>query len=194
MQKMSYKIELPWPELRPLFRYINEIMGCKCFPDLLELGIYPNAKEITESLAAYSAARKYGKKLFPFEDRKTSMISVGDGASPRTAAMFAFRSAWQCYSIDPNLKHKANWKRIKRLVVMPNKIEDLAGGHFCKLVLAAVHSHAPLDVACEKFTADKRMVVAIPCCVPQVRERPPDIEYIDKGIWSPENKVQIWID
>ncbi|GEM_PF-1259507 len=35
---MSYKIEAPWAELRPLFRYINEILGCSCFPDLLERG------------------------------------------------------------------------------------------------------------------------------------------------------------
>lgn len=191
---MSYKIEVPWPELRPLFRYIDEIMGCRCFPDLLELGIYPNAKEITESMAAYSAARKYGKKYFDLKDPDVHMVAVADGASPRTAALFAFRSAWQCCSIDPNLRRKMRWNGIYRLDLFNEKIEDVEDQHTGKLVIAAVHSHAPLNVACEKLTADKRMVIAIPCCVKQTRERPPDIEYVDKGIWSPENKVQIWID
>ena len=187
-----YKIEAPWPELRPLMRYINELWACKCFPDLHQLGLYPNAKELTESAAAYNALRSKAR-VFDLGDPDVTLISVADGNTPRTAALFAFRSAWDCISIDPRLK-RVTWSTIERLACWKAKVEDCIHHHYHKLVIVAVHSHAPLDVVCEKFTADQRVVVAMPCCVPQRRERPPDLEYVDKGIWSPQNKMLVWID
>ena len=188
---MTYKMEAPWPELRPLFRYINELWNCKCFPDLHLLGLFPNAKELTESMAAYNALRSK-VRAFDLGDPEVTLIAVADGSTPRTAALFAFRTAWQCISIDPRLK-KLGWD-VRRLTCWALRVEDCAPMHFGKLAIVAVHSHAPLDVVCEKFTAEQRVVVAMPCCVSQVRERPPDIEYWDRGVWSPENKIKIWKD
>jgi len=157
---------------------------------MLALKLFPNAKELTESVAAYNAVRK--TRLFQLNDPSVTLISVGDGCTPRTAAMFAFRSAWRCWSVDPRLR--SDWSAVQRLHVKPQRVEDCEPMHTDKLVIVAVHSHAPLDVACQKFTAEQRVVIAIPCCVPQERERPPDFEYVDKGIWSPQNKVMVWID
>ncbi len=189
---MAYKIEVPWPELKLLFRYINDIMGCACFPDLLELKLFPNAKEITESCAVHRALR-YKVRHFDLRDPEVTFIAVGDGNTPRTGALMAFRSKWNCISIDPRLK-QVSWPSIERLACWRDKVEDCGPIHVGKLVIAAVHSHAPLDVACEKFTADERIVIAMPCCKKQVRERPPDIRYVDKGIWSPMNEMLIWKD
>lgn len=189
---MAYRIEAPFSELRPLFRYLNEFVQCRCAPDLLALGIYPNAKEISESLSAYSALRSKAR-VFDLGDPEVVLIAVADGCTPRTAAMFAFRTAWACISIDPRLR-RTDWPTIQRLTCWDMKVEDCEPVHFKKLVIVAVHSHAPLDVVCEKFTADERVVVAIPCCVKQERERPPDREYVDKGIWSPKNTIKIWKD
>lgn len=36
-------------------RYINEFIRLRGAPDLLALGVFPNAKEITETMAAWSA-------------------------------------------------------------------------------------------------------------------------------------------
>src|SRR5579872_7431860 len=43
----------------PALRYLNEFTKLKCAPDLLAWGLFPNAKEITESLGAYNAIRKH---------------------------------------------------------------------------------------------------------------------------------------
>ena len=74
-----------------VFRHIDELIGCACFPDLLERKFFPNGKEITESAAAYHYVRWHLPR-FALRDPDIAMVSVGDGHTPRTAAMFAFRS------------------------------------------------------------------------------------------------------
>jgi hypothetical protein len=179
-------------------RYINEMMTCSCFPDLLRLKIFPNGKEITESCSAYNFFRQYYKE-FDFSDPDVTIISVGDGCTPRTAGLFAFRSNWECISIDPNLKWSNTSSydftaKVKRLTCIRERIEGCKNIHFKKLALVHVHSHASLEISCNKFTADKRIVLAMPCCVPQVRERLPDFSYVDESIWSPQNKINVWYD
>ena len=188
-----FQINAPWSDLQRLFRYINEAFGLSCLPDLMEHKIYPNAKELTESMAAYDVARNK-VPVFDLGDPEVTMIAVADGRSPRTAAMFAFRTAWQCASVDPNLKVKESYNRIRRLTLYPVRIEEFPASHYKKLFIAAVHSHAPLDVVCDRLTADLRVVMAMPCCVAQERERPPDLEYYDFGVWSPKNKIRVWVD
>ncbi|MBU4001349.1 MAG: hypothetical protein KKB94_03425, partial [Proteobacteria bacterium] len=52
------------------------------------------------------------------------VVAIADGTSPRAAALFAMRSKWNCYSIDPRLKSKGSWSSIKRLKLIPKKVED----------------------------------------------------------------------
>lgn len=87
------------------FRYVDEFLGLRCAPELLEMRLFPNGKEITESMSAYSAARKYVSCLpgFALNDPNVSVICVGDGHQPRTATLFAMRTAWSTYSVDPLL-------------------------------------------------------------------------------------------
>lgn len=174
-------------------KYINEMMGCSCFPDLLSFKIFPDGKEITESCGAYNFFRNPQKEHFELGDPSVSVIVVGDGCTPRTASLFAFRSAWTCISIDPNLKWK-NRGRVSRLFCIQKKVEDVKSFHFDKLVLIHVHSHARLEDSVSKFTANKRIVLSMPCCVAQIRERTPDHSYIDNSVWSPHNKIDVWFD
>ena len=184
---------IQWKQIKPMFRHINGIMANACFPDMLATKVYPNAKELTESAAAFDVVRNK-MPVFALNDPGVTLIAVADGSTPRTAAMFAFRTRWNCISIDPNLNHKEWENKIKRLTLFRKKIEDVHPMHFPKLVIAAVHSHAPFDLVCERFTADERLAIAIPCCYVQERERPPDLEYVDIGIWSPKNVVKVWWD
>jgi hypothetical protein len=188
------KIPLDYQFVKPFFKYMGELCATSCFPDLLTLKVFPNAKEFTESCAAYNVFRQK-LKLFDLSDKDVTIIAVADGNTPRTATMFAFRSAWQCISIDPRLENVSSWElKVQRLKCISKKIEDVEPMHFPKLAIVAVHSHAPLEVASQKFTASKRVIVSLPCCVKQEIGRPPDKEYIDYGIWSPQNKVKIWIE
>lgn len=179
----------------PSMKHINEFMLLKCAPDLLLGGYFPNVKEITESMAAYDAVRNYGwDKGFRWDDPNIQCFVIGDGRTPRTGALFAYRTKWQVFSIDPQLKTVYSPPFPQRLYVVPRKIEDWA----CMwegdtAVIIAVHSHAPLAIALEKIKARHTLIVAIPCCCGQTIGREPDKEYIDKGILSPKRTVKIWI-
>lgn len=175
----------------PTLRYIEEFVALKCASDMLDLGLFPNAKEITESFACYRAARNF----VPFElsDPDVTVVVVGDGSTPRTAATFAFRSNWKCVSIDPELRAPENWQRsIKRLTCHAKKIEAMGRVKYPKVVIVAPHSHAPLEVALDRFQGKRRHVVAMPCCVRQELNRLPDTKYDDWGIHSPQRAVMVW--
>lgn len=181
---------------KPSKRYFDELVGLTCGPDLLSLGLFPNAKEITESFAAYRAAMKLG---LPLSDPRLEVVVVGDGSTPRTAATFAFRSKWICTSVDPALgKWPKDWEgKVQRLKVAASKIEDWQPARpLGPTLVVAVHSHANLQVALDRVSLLAESitgVIAIPCCVPQTLDgQDPDWEYADWGIWSPQRTVRIW--
>jgi hypothetical protein len=174
-----------------LVKYLGEFIGMSCAPDMLALRLFPNAKEISESFGAYDAVR-YRLQEFKLNDPSVTVIAVGDGNTPRTAATFAFRSKWTCFSVDPNLKGGTlRWSAVKRLHVLPQRIEDV---HIeaDQAIIVAVHSHAKLPAAVASVKANRLAVVSIPCCQPQRLELEPDIQYQDKHIISPERTVKIW--
>lgn len=180
--------------VRHSFRYLSELTQLRCGPDLLALNVFPNAKEVSESFGAFRAAREqlhdYG---FPLGDPRITCVCVGDGVSPRTGATFAFRSAWNCFSVDPALRSK--WqtarKSVDRLEVIPGRIE-CQGFTSDRVVVVAVHSHARLEAALRTIRANRVAVIAIPCCVDQVLPWAPDLEYEDFGILSPRRTVKVW--
>src|SRR5687767_13024693 len=75
---------------KPTTRYFDQLLSLRCVLDLLAHEVFPNAKEITESLAAVRAAFKYSG--LDSGDTSIQVVCVGDGATPRTAATFAFRT------------------------------------------------------------------------------------------------------
>lgn len=177
-------------------RYINEFVRLSCAADILALKLFPNAKEITESMAAYQAVRSHivGRNVEEYGKSDIAAVCVGDGHTPRTAALFAFRTAWMCYSIDPNLR-KTDWC-IKRLICYDTKIEDIVLDlrHFRQVILLMVHSHAGLTTTLKHVLAHRLDVVAIPCCVPMEIPKRHYIGYEDYNIWSPQNTVKVWLD
>lgn len=185
---------------KPSIRYLDEFIRLKCAGDLLNEKLFPNAKEISESMAAYSAVRHIvyqSDGAVKFSDRGIMLYAVGDGVSPRTGALFAYRSAWHCVSIDPKLRSPGCADRLHKLNrgiedFMQAQIPDIA-------IIVCVHSHAKLNRCLQSIKAKTlRIVVAIPCCVPQDIYGPgeqkiaPDVEYEDWGILSPKRTVKIW--
>lgn len=179
-------------------RYLDEITKLKCGPDLLALGIFPNAKEITESFAAFNSVRRQiSSKLC---DENGMCIVIGDGVSPRTGAVTVYRSRWNVYSVDPSmrmntLRATSQNPAIHRLHRIPKRIEDAWGdlkepaSKASFVVILAVHSHAPLEMP---SWLDPELVIAIPCCVPQSLGRQTSFTYEDWGIHSPKRKVHVW--
>lgn len=180
---------------KPSLKYIDELLRMNCASDLLEWKLFPNAKEITESMAAVAAMRahlwRYG---YSPSDKEVTLISVEDGSTPRTAALFAVRTAWQCIAIDPRLRTKPDWNSIDRLTIYSQPIEEC---HFITngpVVLVGVHSHANLRASVQAITSPRLAIVAIPCCVPLTLDTEPDVMYSDYGIASPERTVKVWTD
>lgn len=173
-------------------KYVSRFFKLKAAGDLMNTRYFPNLKELTESMAAFEAVQQ--ARVFAPNDRDVVLVSVADGHKPRTGALFAFRTAWTCYSVDPVLNVPVD--KVQRLYCHKTKIEDFKlNRSYSKLVVVAVHSHAPLEAIDTVLPNwNVRVVVAIPCCFIQELNRPPDMEYKDTGIESEKNNVRVWSD
>jgi hypothetical protein len=171
--------------------YFDEFLRLSCSQDLLKQKIYPKAKEVTESFAAFYAVRNH---ILPdsMHDPGITMVAVGDGFTPRTGATFAFRTKWLCHSVDPVMDDREY--DIERLVVHRKRIEDvrIEGD---TVVVVCVHAHVEPEVIMDSISARQRHWVVIPCCDHDhdtLAGKWPDREYDDYAIWSPKHRVKIW--
>ena len=172
-------------------RYINEFIKLKCASDLLAWGVFPNAKEITESMAMYHAVKNHVP--FNLRDEEINLVVVGDGKSPRTAALFAVMTKWTCYSVDPKMDEKwLSCKEIKRLHAIKSKVEDIHI-EFEKVVIVLPHSHAPIMHVLKHIVGfEERHIVAMPCCVPCLIPGVVGKIYEDENVWSLKNTILIY--
>ncbi|GAB5367160.1 hypothetical protein AAMO2058_001205700 [Amorphochlora amoebiformis] len=128
--------------------YIDEFLMTRCAGDLLDLKLYPNAKEVTESFSMFSAIRKHLKEDFDPKDPSIVCIVVGDGCTPRTAAMISYRTRWTVHSVDPMMKLEGSWsKKVRNLTVYRSPVEEVAipvkaGG---KVLVLCMHTHVTLE-------------------------------------------------
>lgn len=176
--------------------YMNMfVRQSKCAMDMLDRQLFPNAKEITESLGMYFAMKKMLGDDFTNEVKNIfrQIICVGDGRTPRTASTFAFRSLWSCYSVDPMLKDKI-WN-VDRLYCFPQKIKEFKWqDNGLPTTIVCCHSHANIDDVLTSIKARNRSLIVMPCCVNQMPTKAPtpDFDYTDKAVWSPKNRILIW--
>lgn len=190
-------------------RYIDEFIHDSRAPDMLRWKLFPNAKEITESFGAYTAVRKHLD--VDLADTTRAVLCVGDGRVPRTAATFALRSAWTCFSVDPAMKVRwvASFVDGKHMCVIPRvhayraKVLDVGGWRpnaqhvqaFSYCVVVAVHSHASLraSVRVAQLLAPRVSVVSMPCCFRDDMGNA-DVTYDDMNVSSPHRRVYVWKD
>lgn len=180
-------------------QYLSELLSLACGPELLKLRLYPDAKELTESFAAFNAVRKHMGSSFLPDDPTVTVICVGDGSLPRTAALFAFRTKWQCYAVDPQMRQPGvQWGGIDRLQAMTAKIED------CKfsadrVLVVCVHAHVGLEECIAVMDWKKALgIVVMPCCNYYSRltmsdNQTPLAEYYDTGVVSPHRLIRVYL-
>ena len=185
----------------PSSRYFDEALRMNCFVDLFRIGVFPNAKEITESMATYNAVRTHvWGDVFDIKRRDVDVLIVGDGRSPRTGALFAMLSKWRIFSIDPELEgRELQWEcKIRNLKIIGRKIEDCDTFELQRnVILLLVHSHADqyecLDFIRRCGGVENVAVVSIPCCSDlSFHGVPPVHDYHDWGCWSPKRRVMVW--
>ncbi|TDH65287.1 hypothetical protein CCR75_000693 [Bremia lactucae] len=193
-------------------RYLNEFIGkLNCAPELLQHGLYPDAKEITESMALFNAVRRYiepkssnNNSSESSSDKDDGIVVVGDGNTPRTAALFAFRMrGWKCFSVDPAMDKGPNertigWANISNLVTICNKIENVRI-ILRRVIVVLVHAHVALDQALGAVQADRVCgVVTLPCCnwygmQERLFGRYPDLVYDDFSVLSDHREIRLWV-
>lgn len=178
-------------------RYVNRLFKLACFPDIMASKIFPNVKELTESMAAVYAVFTHLNDDVDPADPNVSLVSVGDGSTPRTASLFAFMTKWTCVSVDPKLKQGpwlAQGQPIRRLSLHTARIQDFQMVFDRPLVITAVHSHAPIPATLQSLCSlTARHLVTIPCCTDlSVPDREPDVEYSDPHCWSSQRTVRVY--
>lgn len=83
-------------------KYLDWLCTATCAPQLLQAKLFPNAKEVTETMACFEATTHLGPG-YEWNNPDVTVFVVGDGHKPRTGATFACRTAWNVFSIDPLL-------------------------------------------------------------------------------------------
>ncbi|ETV90763.1 hypothetical protein H310_14501 [Aphanomyces invadans] len=184
-------------------RYLNEFVGkLQCGPQLLQLQIFPDAKEVSESMGLFNAARRF-LDLDGADESIDGIVVVGDGSTPRTAVMFAYRTkGWTCYSVDPEMRLPSDaepvpWDGIEKVVPIRAKIEDIQI-NLRRAIVVLVHAHVTLDQALSSIHAESIVgVLTVPCCnwygnQERLLQRHPDIVYDDFSILSDHREVRVW--
>lgn len=167
-------------------RYIDYFFSLTCAPELMLLKVFPDAKEVTESLSAYRATQR--KLDVKSEDKVIHVIA--DGSTPRTGALFAFLTKWTIFSIDPQMKDAwVTQSAVDRLCCIRDCIENVYLDLPKPDLLVLVHPHVTYELI-RSLYPDTPMIV-IPCCVQWPIEKSVK-NYTDHGIWSPKNEVLIY--
>ena len=85
-------------------RLVDRFLSLDCGHELLRMGLFPNAQEISESMACLQAAIEHLEGVVSLKDADVVAVVVGDGRTPRTAALLAMRTQWTVLSVDPALE------------------------------------------------------------------------------------------
>eukprot|EP00587_Corethron_hystrix_P006571 CAMPEP_0113304572 /NCGR_PEP_ID=MMETSP0010_2-20120614/4540_1 /TAXON_ID=216773 ORGANISM="Corethron hystrix, Strain 308" /NCGR_SAMPLE_ID=MMETSP0010_2 /ASSEMBLY_ACC=CAM_ASM_000155 /LENGTH=347 /DNA_ID=CAMNT_0000158807 /DNA_START=201 /DNA_END=1241 /DNA_ORIENTATION=- /assembly_acc=CAM_ASM_000155 len=173
--------------------YVDRLFSMRCFADIVNLGVFSSAKDVSESMGSIQAATQFGNI-----DKNSTKIGnivlclcIGDGSTPRTAVLVSFmKRGWWTVSIDPNLNQE--WEGtndgVKGMMGYKGKLEDFmtepVETHVPSLkvenpadqktiqhlVLLCVHSHVQfregtrIEFIRKRYSYPRTTLVSIPCC------------------------------
>ena len=173
--------------------YTDILFKLRCASQLLSSNLFPNTKEWEESWGMYQAVKKaVGTQILG--NKRVMLVSVGDGHTPRTAALFACMSRWKCVSIDPCLRLKDYG--IDRLKLVRDKVENVSldyEGDY--LIIVGVHAHISLKDTLRSIRPignTQRHLFFMPCCFQSDLDIRPHDRFQDKHIHSPHNWIEVW--
>lgn len=189
-------------------KYLNRYIRLKASADMQALELFPNLKEIQESFSIFNVIESYILKRDTNIDRNKEnhvlCFVVGDGTTPRTAAVINFMTKWDTISCDPIMRNPAKYAGIKRCEVRTSTGEDLV--HVVKqqveirkydyVFLIFPHSHIPnTNEIYKHFTDEKVWIINMPCCHKKQDDFLPLKEWVsfkDDAVASPENTIKVY--
>lgn len=203
------------PQNHGYSNYVDQLMARHSFVEIAALGLFPSAKDISESMAVLHATAAFavgGDLRVAWRSERVLALAIGDGTTPRTAATACFLTKWDAISIDPLLGDDwtgAEPKGVRRLRGVKGTLDefmasdlparDLAYEH---VVLLCVHSHArfvgasAMPLLQRKFGGAPTTLVALPCCNTFHPDKDvgskPQVEYDDVCVFSAKRKIKVW--
>lgn len=176
---------------RSQLKYVEHFMTTNCAPQLMELKLFPNVKEITETWGCFEASHRL-ETPFEWNNRDVFCIVVGDGHRPRTGATYAFRTVWTVKSIDPEF-HPHRYD-VKRLELYKKRVEDCSidcEGRPTLIVLP--HSHATWQNCLSGIRNwGDLAIIALPCCQKFEIPYTPLANFDDMAILSPCRNISVY--
>lgn len=159
-------------------RYLQRFFSLNSLEEMARYKLFPNIKEITESMSMFCCVMNVIPKLLPEGSwerslEKSHVVVCGDGHTPRTAGLFAFLTKAECYSIDPQMREK-DYSGIRRLDVRRDIIENfkLKIPDDEVVYILMPHSHAPIQETWDSVTAKNKWLITMPCCRHDKLDRP----------------------
>lgn len=121
---------------------------------------------VRQFLVAHGPDHEERDGVLSLRDRRVVVVVVGDGCTPRTAALFAHRSAWRCVSIDPEMKLGPNhaWGDVANLQTMRLPVQRATvsissdselGPEFVVVILWHAHVSLADGLSCLEFDGVK---------------------------------------
>ena len=119
--------------------YIDKVFSLRCFVNLVQLQVFPDAKDISESYGVLQAVIRKGLAPDGVVARGTSTraqekregvlcFCIGDGSTARTATLASFLTNWHAVSVDPGLRPEWAGKEphgVRRLRGYAARFEDV---------------------------------------------------------------------
>ncbi len=211
-----YKAQKTAIKLKTLIPHLNHLdwfwykLQTKQLPSNLMFFLFPNCKEISESVSAFRTVLYYQKLSLTI----CTILVIGDGIKPRTASLFAFGSHPQSFiaAIDPLMRINNHVEFPNNLFLYQMKIEDWINENYDilesekeNLVIIGVHSHARFDDYMDKlfsFCKAKNVIIfTMKCCSVQQSFNETQIRNyklkqvqtnFDWGVFSPSRHCMVW--
>lgn len=177
-------------------KYIARFMAWNSAPDMLEMKLFPNIKEVAESMSMFYCVESLLMNWDEYirdnrRNQNINVVVVGDGHRPRTGALFAYSTKWNVVSIDPEMK-SVDYP-IQRLKCYDCKVEDVPDIDFGDepLIIIYPHSHAPVQVGWDKFQSTRKWLIKMECCTKDKLDLP-YYAFRDTNAITAANQIFIW--
>ena len=184
------------------FKYVDLFLKMDCAPTLIQKGMFPTTKDLIESVACYVHALRHFPELFREEqpiitttnsNNNNLLLVVGDGVTPRTAAIFAMkiRKGYRVTSVDPALR-----KFYGQVNVIQQKVQHVRI-YANDIYIVMMHAHVSLKEVLNSIVVGNVLgLLVCPCCdfysSQSFWEKPPDFQKHDGSIASKDNLIRIW--